>query len=968
MEYTGGPILVVAGAGTGKTRVITERIKWLIENKKAKPCEILSLTFTEKAAAEMQDRVDLAMPLGYEEPWLSTFHSFAERLLREEGLEIGLDTSYKILTPPQAWLFVRQNLFKFDLKHYRPLGNPTKFISAMLTLFSRAQDEDVSPREFLEYTKNVAAGPWPARTGDGGADQGSAATSPSPSSKENAEKTLELANAYQTYQNLKVAESCLDFGDLISWSLRLFRQRASILKKYQDQFKYILIDEFQDTNYAQYQLIKLLAPLDKNPELMVVGDDFQSIYKFRGASVSNILTFQKDYSQAETIILNKCYRSPQKILDAAHKLIKNNEPDTLEIKLGINKDLISQKGAGATPEITHTSTGTNEAEEVVKKIVGLREESASGGWKDFAILARANNHLDPFVTALKRRGVPYQLIGNRGLFDQEEVRDVVAILKVLANPEDSVNLYRLLNIEVLKTDPRKIAAWLNLARRKRQSLWEVLNAVVETGHAPSLQIVPTIKKHRQDIAKKPVTLLAFNFLTEIGYIKPLLEEESIENMLKIKNLNLFFDKIKNFESEAPEPNVIEFVNYLDLMIEAGESPAQAEIEDIDTVNLLTVHAAKGLEFPVVFLVNLVSDRFPTRNRKDKLPLPDALVKDILPEGDVHIQEERRLFYVGCTRAKERLFLSWADNYGGKRQKRPSGFIKELGMRDEEYRGEEVKNKKLEPLSLFDIKPDVSYSISDRRPDKTPKFVSYSQLETFSQCPLKYKYRYVLRLPTPPSHVLSFGQTIHRTLRDFHREDLFNPPEADRKPPDVNRLLELYQHHWLPEGYESKEHQQKRFEEGQEVLKEYFTKHKGSLGEPVQLEKKFTLRVGGVPLIGSIDRVDKLPDGGFEIVDYKTGKVKEQKYVDKDAQLSIYALGAKEALGIEPKSLALYFVEENKKVSTTRSPEQLSKKREEIKEQIEEIKKSEFEPKTSMLCNWCPYKTLCPAYKRGKISL
>ncbi len=951
VEFEGGPILVVAGAGTGKTRVITERIKRLIENKKARPCEILALTFTEKAAAEMLDRVDVAMPLGYEEPWLSTFHSFAERILREEGLEIGLDTSYKILTPPQAWLFVRQNLFQFDLKYYRPLGNPTKFISAMLALFSRAQDEDVSPADFVRWANPKSQIPNPKQISN------SKSQITNRADEEEVEKRVELAKAYETYQKLKIKNSYLDFGDLISWTLKLFRQRPSVLKKYQDQFKYILVDEFQDTNYAQYQLIKLLAPSQNSPELMVTGDDDQSIYKFRGASVSNILEFKKDYPQAETVVLTKNYRSGQKILDAAYQLIQNNNPDRLEDKLKIAKKLKSQDSKGLEPEVIHATTGEEEAEEVVTKISNLKSQISNFDWKDFAILARANNHLDPFVTALKRHGIPYQLIGNRGLFDQEEVRDVIAVLKVLADPSDDVNLYRLLNVDVLKIEPPKIADWLNQARRKRQPLWETVNAAVETGHAPSLQIVPTIEKHRQNIAKKPVTLLAFEFLNEIGYVKPLLEEESIENQLKIKNLNLFFDKIKAFESEAPEPNVLEFVNYLDLMIEAGESPAQAEIEDIDTVNLLTVHAAKGLEFPVVFLVNLVSERFPTRSRKDKLPLPDDLVKETLPTGDAHLQEERRLFYVGCTRAKEGLFLSWADGYGGTRKKKPSGFLRELGIMNEESR---IKEKKVEPLSLFDIKPDVSYLTSGRISNRTPRFISYSQLEAFSQCPLKYKYRYILGIPTPPSHILSFGQTIHRTLRDFHREDLF------KSHTDLNRLLELYQHHWLPEGYESKEHQQQRFEEGEEILKKYFEEHQNFLGEPVQLEKKFTLRVGGIPLIGSIDRVDKLPDGGFEIIDYKTGRAKEQKYVDKDAQLSIYALAAKEALGIEPKSLALYFVEENKKVSTTRSPEQLSKKREEIKKQIEEIKKSNFEPKVSMLCNWCSYKTLCPAYKRDAL--
>jgi len=955
VEHEGGPVLVVAGAGTGKTRVITERIRWLIENKKAGPSEILALTFTEKAAAEMLDRIDISMPLGYEEPWLSTFHSFADRILRDEGLEIGLDPAYKILTPPKAWLFVRQNLFKFDLSYYRPLGNPTKFISAMLTLFSRAQDEDTTPAEFLQYVKKKLAASAGAASPEHAASESERVDAgrgePDQALREEAQKLLELAKAYETYQKLKIENSYLDFGDLILWTLKLFRKRPSVLKKYQEQFRYILIDEFQDTNYAQYQLIKLLAPAKNNPELMVCGDDDQSIYKFRGASVSNILEFKKDYPNAETIVLTKNYRSGQKILDAAYQLIQNNNPDRLEKKLKIKKKLKSREGEGVKPEIIHTATGEEEAEKVVEKIVELKKEAAADGWRAFAILARANNHLDPFVAALKRHGIPYQLIGNRGLFDQEEIKDVIAILKTLADPEDDVSLYRLLNIDILGIKPTELANLLNQTRKMRRSLFEVLKSENE-------KITSLIEKYREEIVKKPVTLLAFEFLNEIGYVKPLLEEESIENQLKIKNLNLFFDKIREFESEAPEPNVMEFVNYLDLLIEAGESPAQAEIEDIDTVNLLTVHAAKGLEFPVVFLVNLVSDRFPTRNRKDPLPLPDELVKEILPEGDAHLQEERRLFYVGCTRAKERLFLTWADSYGGTRMKKPSGFIEELGIRDEEYRDEEMRRNKFEPLSLFDIpKP----SSPPHLPISLPlKYVSYSQLETFSQCPLRYKYRYILGIPAPPSHVLSFGQTIHRTLRDFHRECLL------KGQADLDRLLNLYQHHWLPEGYDSKEHQQKRFEEGREILKRYFEKHKEALGEPVFLEKKFTLKIGQTSLIGSIDRVDRRPDGSFEIIDYKTGKVKEQKYVDKDEQLSIYALAAKEALGIDPQSLSLYFIEENKKLTTTRSEEQLKEKRREIAEKIEEIKKSEFKPKVSMLCQWCPYRNLCPAYKRDLI--
>lgn len=397
-------------------------------------------------------------------------------------------------------------------------------------------------------------------------------------------------------------------------------------------------------------------------------------------------------------------------------------------------------------------------------------------------------------------------------------------------------------------------------------------------------------------------------------------------------------------------------------MEAGENPAQAEIEDIDTVNLLTVHSAKGLEFPAVFLVNLVNGRFPTPSRRDSLSLPDELIKETLPEGDPHLQEERRLFYVGGTRAKDLLFLAYAKDYGGAREKRPSGFISELGFLSEEPRTPEALPKpwrrRVEPLSLFDIKPD-----SLVKPSKTPapinlKYISYSQLETFNQCSLKYKYRYVLGIPTAPSHVLNFGQTLHRTLRDFHRAQVL------QKDLDFEALLKLYENHWIGDGYDSVEHRQQRFEEGKEILRRYFEGYQKHFGRPLHLEKKFTVRIEDVSLVGSIDRIDQVGGGKFEVVDYKTGSEKDQRAVDRDKQLTIYALASKEALNIRPDVLSLYFLETNKKISTSRTVEQLEKERQNIVETLEKIKQSEFPAKVSMLCRYCDYNKICPEYKVG----
>ncbi|HCB36435.1 TPA: hypothetical protein DEP31_03145, partial [Candidatus Azambacteria bacterium] len=312
-----GPALIVAGAGTGKTTVITKRIGWLIETGKAKPEEILAVTFTDKAAQEMEERVDRLLPYSYLNLEISTFHAFCDKILREHGIEIGLSTDFKVLSGTDGWLLVRENLDKFNLDYYRPLGNPTKFIHALIKHFGRAKDEEVWPEDYLKYVQELKL---------------NKDASPEDGDVENEVKRLEeVAGAYHVYQKLLLDNNSLDFGDLINYALRLFRQRPKILEYHRRRYKYILVDEFQDTNWAQYELIKLLAAPKNN--VMVVADDDQSIYKFRGASVSNVLEFKKDYPQAKEIMLVNNYRSPQNLLDLTYKFIRLNDPNRLEYQL-----------------------------------------------------------------------------------------------------------------------------------------------------------------------------------------------------------------------------------------------------------------------------------------------------------------------------------------------------------------------------------------------------------------------------------------------------------------------------------------------------------------------------------------------------------------------------------------------------------------------------------------------------------
>jgi len=934
IKHKEGPLLVVAGAGTGKTRVITERIKHLVEKQNVKANEILALTFTDKAAKEMLERIGDVMPLGYEEPWVYTFHAFSDRILRTEGLEIGLDPSYKILSYPDQWLLLRKNIFKLKLEYFRPRGNPTKFISAILKFISRLQDENVSTEEFKKFAEEF------------------------PGEINEKKRWLELSYIYNEYQKIKVAASKMDFGDLITWAIKLFGERPNILKKYQKQFKHILVDEFQDTNYAQYELIKLLYPKNaKSRSLLVVGDDSQSIYKFRGAAVSNILQFKKDYLNAQMISLLENYRSTQKILDPAYKLIKNNNPDTLETKLGISKELISTVNFdGPKPEIVQAKTLEDEVGFVISKIYEVLAIEPSYTYKDFAVLARANNHLDPFVMALRQHGLPYQLVGNRGLYDRDEIRDVISLLRILINPKDNINLYRALNIETLSIPYEEISQLLSETKYKKIDLWDALKT---SRDEKVLYFTDTVKKFQEKITKLTPVEFVYDLVTSIRYLEQFTEEETVENQLCIKNLDLFLNRIKKFETDFYDEmkeiaTISDLVNYLDLMIEAGENPAQAEIEDIDTINLLTVHASKGLEFPVVFIINMVSDRFPVRDRKDPIQIPDELIKETLPSGNEHIQEERRLFYVGMTRSEKYLFVTLAKNYGGRKDRIPSGFLHETELNIKIIeKGEENKKQ----AGLFGVTSGYRRQTKINLEGYTPKSLSYSKIETYKTCPLKYKYQHVLNIPTPPSPALSFGNTIHQTLYEYHQKLIYGQEVA------LKELLKIYEKNWQPVGYLDKDHRNLRFEDGKKLLEKYYEDNKDKKIKHVALEGWVKNKIGGILFTGKVDRIDKLPRGGVEIIDYKTGETKTQKEVDTDSQVTFYTIGVKDSMKLDPKKLTYYFLESGEKISTTRTKEQIEDTKKEVTEIIKEMKKGTFEPKSGMHCNWCDYKEICPfAYK------
>jgi DNA helicase-2/ATP-dependent DNA helicase PcrA len=1019
VERKEGPLLIIAGAGTGKTLVITQRVIHIMKSKWAKPSEILALTFTEKAAEEMVERIDIEMEYGYEEPWVSTFHSFCDRVLKENGHYIGLDTNFSLMTQAQSYIFMRRHLFDFPLDIFRPQGNPTQFINDLIKHFSRLQDEDCSPEEYLKFVKEL-----PRRT---------------KKEKERYTELKELAETYEMYSKLKIEESKLDFGDLITLTLKLLRERPGVLRKYQDQFKYILVDEFQDTNYAQNVLVNTLVlgkeyknerNLPRN--LTVVGDDDQAIYKFRGAAISNILQFKEKYPDAKEIVLTQNYRSRQEILDSAYRLIKQNNPYRLEITEKIDKKLIESKIFQKEDEnaVNFVVAGSDnaEAEWVVEEILnlsgyeGVKAESEGSlsfdesgqssliterqkskyNFSDFAILTRTNAQSDIFVQTLRYYGIPYKLGGQRALYTREEIQNLISFLKILVDYTDGISMYNLLSMDIWGISSREFVELNRLAREENISLfeeleklwgvklgeddWEIEQLDVEDKNIIQKILSPTSISSISDFLliidrglkmlgqKKSIGEILYHFVTESGYIQYLLDNESNENLFKVSNIAKFFDLIKEFEKNNPQTNIYEFLDYIEYSIKVGDSPTvdASDFDDFDGVNILTVHSAKGLEFPIVFICNLVSDKFPTRNMSDRIPIPDELIKESiskdLDSSQEHIQEERRLFYVGATRAQERLYLTAAHFYGdAKRKKKPSIFLYEILDEDVE--------KSFSKPDIGGMNQDAQERIShfkgrdnilevDMQDIDTTKQVSYSQLNTYEECPKKYKYAYVLRVPSKAHASLSFGTTIHNTLRDFYSllKDSQEGLEGIVEKPTKKKLLELYETHWISRGYDSKAHEEKRKASGKKILKEYFDNLYNEEERPYRLEETFSVHIDESVFVGKIDRIDIVDDSKdikeVEIIDYKTGKVKSKSNIKKDLQLPLYALFAEEKLGLKVVNAKYIFVEHSEVVEVDISEEKKKEARKKVVEIIEEIKKNNFIPTPGYLCKYCDYNSIC----------
>ena len=959
-----GPLLVIAGAGTGKTRVITERIRHLLESDASLLGEnILGLTFTRKAAGEMKSRVVKAAGDRGKEVVLSTFHSFCETLLKE------VDPNRLALEEVDHWILLRRNLARLKLEKYRRLAEPGQFLSDFVKFFSRCQDELVSCHHYQGFADQLAAELEQERP-----------SLDEDSRKERAEQVAlqhEIARAYSASEEILREKRCIALNGVIPETVALLRSDARRRRALQERFKHILVDEFQDTNIAQLELLHLLTGDRRN--IVVVGDNDQAIYRFRGASFGSFKLFLQRFanwqegedSTYHRVSLTENYRSTPNILRVATQAIGQNETSPEFPK----KILQPSRAEGEKIRVVELDSPESEAAWVAGELQRLHK--AGRRWQDFAILYRQHAHRDRMVEELSARKIPF-VITKLSILEHPLVRDVIAYLMLIAHPYEDVACARVLSAPAWHLTPEdlvRLAERAGAGKNRNKALYDMLQP--SQGQLPFDPSYGACDELLEFLATQRKFLRRHTAREILGELLEWLEVPQRVGAQDRKYINQLAQFVMNWEPKSETRGLTEFLEYLDYFEQAGGTLSLEDDAPGDAVQLMTVHGAKGLEFPHVFLLRVNSHAFPARKRSPLFEFPVRLMKEELPQGDFHIQEERRLFYVALTRAQERLTITTVTE----KKNRVPVFIEDI-----------LLDPAVRRRDILQLAPRVKKEAEDKRPNEPaaeeelfaasagaprifsriarwaeqfypptpePLKLSSSAVENYRKCPQQFAFRALWSLKEGPGAARSFGSVMHTTIRRFV-EQLKRGVKLPFE--DVQRI---YETEWSSAGYEDEYQEAEYKRDGLEQLKAF---HAATLADPpdvLELERAFELPLeNDVILTGRMDQVNRLSRNEVAIVDYKTGKPRPEPDARKALQLSIYALAAREIFEWNPVRLVFHYLQNNSTQVTARDAKQLDDAQNIVQECAADIRAKHFPANPGFPCRGCAYKLICPAHEES----
>jgi DNA helicase-2/ATP-dependent DNA helicase PcrA len=1036
IKHGGGPLLVIGGAGTGKTTALVERFAWLAERPAgAVPAETI-LVLTPSAEA-LRERIEerLGRPAS-EEPAVTTFQGLCARLLHDEALEAGVDPFATPVSPADRLAMLLERIDELPLRHHDLRGNPSAVLGSIVGRIDRLKDELVTCEDYAA---------WAATLGEEG---------------ERAAREREFGELFRAHDQMLREAGTLDFGDLVLRAFRLLREKPHVRARLAGRYRHVLVDDLQDTSFAQGLLLRLLVA--DGGAITAAGDDDQSIHRFRGASTKAFADFEAEWPSVSVVRLEESFRSGERIVAAATAVAK-------PVPGRIDKALRARPGEPGEVAFWACASERAQAQAVAAEVERLiaRQDVAP---EDVCVLVRSvRSEGQAVAVAFEERAVPYRLAGAAAFFQRAEVRDLLAWLRLLVDPGDAGAVVRALARPPLEQGAIDLARVTQIARRRKLDMVAALAAALESPQIPPEardRINTFLGLYRSAAAAIDSTrpdLYVHRLVERLGLRRQLLFAASTEVVERLRNLAKFAELAAAYVRRSPQATAREFARSIAAVADAGLREEEASAGDRPVgVQVMTMHAAKGLEFEHVYVLGLMAARMPGPRQRTLEPIPDALLKETLPPDTkaAHVEAMRRLLHVAMSRARTRLVLAYPQRTDRGAMQHPSPFAEEARLacggewehRDEELFGPAetlqstfrmLRDELLTTVSQvggrlgelrFDTDLDVSHavvrymellklaaliertkgsaaqSVEDALPEVNARLLqaatseqreifetsaldeylldaerdeklraravaartepslegflprrgdglllSASDIETYRTCPLKYKFARVFRIPSEPTINQRFGILVHQVLERYHA------PDAGQGLPELLGLLEAG---WRRGGFGDSEEERQLRVKATQALVRYHDRFREEGGEPVWFERSFQFKLGPHVLRGRVDRVDRLPEGGYELIDYKTGRPKSAAQLREDVQLSLYAVGAREAWQLEAPQQAYYYVLDDQKVPVERSEEDRDWITDTVLEVGEGIQSQGFEPTPSFAaCSMCDYRIACPAAER-----